>query len=82
MVGLHTHIDNKKTAKAICFDCRIFRDPAGARTRDPNIKSVVLYRLSYRGLPADNQWIISGIVCASLNLGTTLGQIKNNLAAG
>ena len=24
------------------------RDPAGARTRDPNIKSVVLYRLSYR----------------------------------
>ena len=25
-----------------------FRDPAGARTRDPNIKSVVLYRLSYR----------------------------------
>ena len=29
--------------------CRYkFRDPAGARTRDPNIKSVVLYRLSYR----------------------------------
>ncbi len=26
----------------------LFRDPAGARTRDPNIKSVVLYRLSYR----------------------------------
>ena len=26
----------------------IFRDPAGARTRDPNIKSVVLYLLSYR----------------------------------
>ncbi len=25
-----------------------FRDPAGARTRDPNIKSVVLYLLSYR----------------------------------
>ena len=24
------------------------RDPAGARTRDPNIKSVVLYLLSYR----------------------------------
>ncbi len=25
-----------------------FRDPAGARTQDPNIKSVVLYLLSYR----------------------------------
>jgi hypothetical protein len=25
-----------------------FCDPAGARTQDPNIKSVVLYRLSYR----------------------------------
>ncbi len=29
-------------------DCRLSRDPAGARTRDPNIKSVVLYLLSYR----------------------------------
>ncbi len=27
-----------------CFVC----DPAGARTQDPNIKSVVLYLLSYR----------------------------------
>ncbi len=26
----------------------LFRDPAGARTQDPNIKSVVLYQLSYR----------------------------------
>ena len=24
----------------------LFRDPPGARTRDPNIKSVVLYQLS------------------------------------
>ena len=24
-----------------------FRDPAGTRTQDPNIKNVVLYRLSY-----------------------------------
>ena len=39
-------IKNKKTATI--SDCRFFRDPAGARTRDPNIKSVVLYRLSYR----------------------------------
>ena len=36
----------KKTATI--SDCRPFRDPAGARTRDPNIKSVVLYLLSYR----------------------------------
>lgn len=27
---------------------RGFCDPAGARTQDPNIKSVVLYQLSYR----------------------------------
>ena len=26
----------------------LFGDPAGARTQDPNIKSVVLYLLSYR----------------------------------
>ena len=26
----------------------LFCDPAGARTQDPNIKSVVLYLLSYR----------------------------------
>ena len=26
----------------------VFGDPAGARTQDPNIKSVVLYLLSYR----------------------------------
>gem|GEM_PF-768566 len=25
----------------------LFSDPAGARTQDPNIKSVVLYQLSY-----------------------------------
>ena len=26
---------------------RYFCDPSGARTQDPNIKSVVLYQLSY-----------------------------------
>ena len=26
----------------------VFRDPAGARTQDPYIKSVMLYQLSYR----------------------------------
>jgi hypothetical protein len=27
---------------------RLFCDPAGTRTQDPNIKSVMLYQLSYR----------------------------------
>ena len=33
----------------LSFDTAPFllRDPAGARTQDPNIKSVVLYLLSY-----------------------------------
>ena len=34
------------TKKATTFVIA-FRDPAGTRTQDPNIKSVVLYRLSY-----------------------------------
>lgn len=29
------------------FKATVLRDPAGARTQDPNIKSVVLYQLSY-----------------------------------
>ena len=29
-------------------DFLLLGDPAGARTQDPNIKSVVLYLLSYR----------------------------------
>ena len=33
--------------KAIFFKKIAFREPAGARTQDPNIKSVVLYLLSY-----------------------------------
>ena len=57
--GLARQLSNiKKTTEAKSFgcrskkttttnDCRLFRDPAGARTRDPNIKSVVLYLLSY-----------------------------------
>ena len=28
--------------------CQGFRDPAGIRTQDPYIKSVLLYQLSYR----------------------------------
>ena len=33
-----------KTKKHLVVRC--FRDPFGARTQDPNIKSVVLYQLS------------------------------------
>ena len=36
--------------------CSIFHcDPDGARTRDPNIKSVVLYQLSYEVNPVEVQ---------------------------
>ena len=34
--------------KAPAFAEAFLSDPAGARTQDPNIKSVVLYQLSYR----------------------------------
>ncbi len=37
------------------------RDPAGARTQDPNIKSVVLYLLSYRV----NRFAICGCKCTA-----------------
>ena len=37
---------NKKISRNWLIFC--FGDPAGARTQDPNIKSVVLYLLSYR----------------------------------
>ena len=37
----------KQTTEARCFGCCFQGDPAGARTQDPNIKSVVLYLLSY-----------------------------------
>ena len=35
--------ENKKEENNVL----LFREPAGARTQDPNIKSVVLYLLSY-----------------------------------
>ena len=35
--------NNKKATTPVIA----FSDPAGTRTQDPNIKSVVLYRLSY-----------------------------------
>ena len=35
----------KKEAKSLILAS--FRDPTGTRTQDPNIKSVVLYQLSY-----------------------------------
>ena len=41
MVGQKKEISLKRLISNVC-------DPAGARTQDPNIKSVVLYLLSYR----------------------------------
>ena len=41
---------NKKISRRRLIS--ITRDPAGARTQDPNIKSVVLYLLSYRVIAA------------------------------
>ena len=39
------HIENKKIRKRLTFSFLriILSDPFGARTQDPNIKSVVLY---------------------------------------
>ena len=45
---LYTIGINKKISDNLLIIRDFFRDPAGARTRDPNIKSVVLYLLSYR----------------------------------
>ena len=46
--AINPSIHPKTNKKTVTFsDYRLFRDPAGARTRDPNIKSVVLYLLSY-----------------------------------
>jgi hypothetical protein len=41
----------KKNALQVIYEqsvISIYRDPAGTRTQDPNIKSVVLYQLSYK----------------------------------
>ena len=40
---ISTNINNKKRLQMIC---NLSSDPLGARTQDPNIKSVVLYQLS------------------------------------
>ena len=40
--GLNRFIDKKKRG----VEASLFSDPLGARTQDPNIKSVVLYLLS------------------------------------
>ena len=41
---MHMYANNKKIADISASD--FFSDPLGARTQDPNIKSVVLYQLS------------------------------------
>ena len=59
-------------------DCPFLRESAGARTRDPNIKSVVLYLLSYGfivpnrsisvfgGANVGNIFIIAKFICSLL----------------
>ena len=39
--------EEMKNAPAGRIACTLFRDSAGIRTQDPNIKSVMLYQLSY-----------------------------------
>ena len=39
-------LQTQKKASDISIQCLSFGDPLGARTQDPNIKSVVLYLLS------------------------------------
>lgn len=41
---MYTYANSKKIADISVSD--FFRDPPGARTQDPNIKSVVLFQLS------------------------------------
>ncbi len=43
---LHSAIPDMNTKKAKIYAIFAFRAPPGARTLDPNIKSVVLYQLS------------------------------------
>ena len=40
-------IKKRDSKSAVSLRIVILSDPAGARTQDPNIKSVVLYQLSY-----------------------------------
>lgn len=42
----------------------VLRDPAGARTQDPNIKSVVLYQLSY-GI-SDSKWKLLSVLVVQM----------------
>ena len=44
---LHTESNAHNSQKKDSLKLSFFRESAGARTRDPNIKSVVLYLLSY-----------------------------------
>ena len=45
----NSKLQGKKNGTSLSFlDLSPRSDPTGARTQDPNIKSVVLYQLSYR----------------------------------
>ena len=47
-IEIYGHRNNEKSShKVIICNCLIFSDPAEARTLDPQIKSLLLYQLSY-----------------------------------
>ena len=48
---LHIHFLLNPTYKKTTLFRVVFCDPAGTRTQDPNIKSVMLYQLSYEIIP-------------------------------
>ena len=51
----------KKQNKANFFKSALSGEPAGARTQDPNIKSVVLYLLSYGFIVAKSVFSFSAV---------------------
>ena len=61
-------IKKERQQKPVSLRIVILSDPAGARTQDPNIKSVVLYQLSY-GINAE--------ICASPGARTLDPNIKS-----
>ena len=61
-------IKKRDSKSAVSLRIVILSDPAGARTQDPNIKSVVLYQLSYG---------ISAEICASPGARTLDPNIKS-----
>ena len=57
--GLSKNLDEKQnalTCKALSDKFDLVSDPAGTRTQDPYIKSVMLYQLSYGIIYPSKHW--------------------------